>query len=87
MVDKLILLVQTAETNGWINSGGISTSLWFAKLEKAKLDIQNGDSGKAIQNILAFINEVDAQKGKHMNLEAWAVLKFNAEYLITQLGL
>lgn len=34
----------------------------------------------------AFINELEAQKEKHLNIEEYVLLKYNAEYLIEKLS-
>ena len=83
LIDQLIQLVKTSTELGWINVNGISISLWFAKLEKAKARVLANDNLGAIKNLTAFVNEVDAQKDKHLSQEAWGVLKFNAEYIIS----
>jgi hypothetical protein len=78
---------------GWVTNEGIKDSLDM-KLEAALKKFQSGNT-KAAKNILgAFINEVEAQgcesyadcpKGKHLTPEAYALLKFNAQYLIDNL--
>jgi hypothetical protein len=78
---------------GWVTNEGIKDSLDM-KLEAALKKLQSGNT-KAAANILgAFINEVEAQgcesyadcpKGKHLTPEAYALLKFNAQYLIDNL--
>jgi hypothetical protein len=65
------------------------------KLDNAKKKLAEGSPG-ATKNILrAFINEVEAQgcatyencpPGKHLTSEAYALLKFNAQYLIDNLS-
>ena len=86
-------LQQEAERLGWITSIGVGNSL-DGKLNNVRKKLQFGNS-KAAANILnTFINEVEAQgcatyddcpKGKHLSSEAWALLKFNAEYLLGRL--
>lgn len=83
-LDNLISLKEQAYSLGWIDNKGILNSL-DQKLEAAKKNIQKGKI-KTAKNILnAFINEVEAQKGKHLSSEAYALLKFNAQYLIENL--
>jgi hypothetical protein len=89
----LIDMKHEATELGWITSKGIERSL-DAKLDSAKKKLQSGNT-KAASNILgAFINEVEAQgcetlddcpKGKHLSPEAYALLKFNAQYLLDNL--
>jgi len=71
---------------GWIKNQGIVTSL-DQKLENAKDLLQKGNT-KAARNILgAFVNEVEAlnKQGEHITSEAYALLKFNVEYLLEKL--
>ncbi len=71
---------------GWIKERGITTSL-DQKLDNARQQLQQGDN-KSAKNILeAFVNEVEAlnKQGKQITSEAYALLKFNAEYLISRL--
>ncbi|MDH4263515.1 MAG: hypothetical protein OEV78_10775 [Spirochaetia bacterium] len=82
----IVMLVQMTDELHWIDRNKVDTLRWVNHLKEARDNIKWWKSNKqAIQNIQAFINEVDAQKGKHMDLESWAVLKFNAEYLMRQL--
>ena len=86
-------LQEKSEELGWITSIGVGSSL-DGKLNNVRKKLQFGNT-KAAANILnAFINEVDAQgcatyddcpKGRHLSPEAWALLKFNAEYLLRRL--
>lgn len=79
---------------GWITNKGIERSL-DAKLDAAKKKLAAGNT-KATGNILkAFIHEVEAQgcenyddcpRGKHLTPEAYALLKYNAQYLMDNLG-
>ncbi|MEW5767955.1 MAG: hypothetical protein AB1797_10090 [bacterium] len=79
-LDNLISLKEQAYSLGWINNKGILNSL-NQKLEAVRKNIQKGKI-KTAKNILgAFINEVEAQKEKHLSSEAYALLKFNAQYL------
>jgi hypothetical protein len=83
-IDTLISYKHRAYDMGWITDQGIANSL-DQKLENARRQLEQGNK-KAAKNILeAFVNEVEAQKGKHLSSEAYALLKFNAEYLISKL--
>ncbi len=80
---------------------GIMKSL-DKKLEKAKAELVKGDTKEAIEKLKSFIHEVEAlykedkekkekhEKEKeghsHITSEAYALLKYNAQYLIEQLG-
>jgi hypothetical protein len=90
---NLIEMKHEATKQGWITNTGVERSL-DAKLDAALKNVQSGNT-KAAGNILgAFINEVEAQgcetyddcpKGKHLTPEAYALLKYNAQYLIDNL--
>lgn len=80
----IISLKEEAFTLGWIKNKGIENSL-DVKLENARKKLEAGDT-KTARNILhAFINEVEAQNGKHLTSEAYALLYYNAKYLIEHL--
>ena len=83
-LDNLISLKEQVYSLGWINNKGILNSL-NQKLEAAKKNIQKGKINTAKNILNAFINEVEAQKEKHLSSEAYALLKFNAQYLIENL--
>jgi hypothetical protein len=83
-IDTLISYKHQALTLSWITNQGIANSL-DQKLDNARKQLQRGNN-KAAKNMLeAFLNEVEAQKDKHLTSEAYALLKFNAEYLISKL--
>lgn len=92
-LDYIISLKHEAYNLGWIKNKGIENSL-DAKLDNAKKKIEQGNI-EAAKNILnAFINEVEAQgcvtyedcsSGKHISPEAYALLKYNVQYLISNL--
>jgi hypothetical protein len=84
LIDMLISDVNTAYEKGWIDNQGIANSL-DQKLENAKNQLEKGKTNTAINMLSAFLNEVEAQKDKHLTSEAYALLKFNAEYLIQRL--
>lgn len=76
--------VKIAFNLGLINNEGVQQSL-LAKLENAKKEIGQGNI-QAAKNILkAFINEVNAQKEKHIKEYAVKILLEGANYLIEHL--
>lgn len=84
LIDMLISDVNTAYEKGWIDNRGIANSL-DKKLENAKKQLEKGKTNTAVSILNAFVNEVEAQKDKHLTSEAYALLKYNAEYLLTKL--
>ena len=84
LIEMLIDDVDESYQNGWIDNQGIANSL-NQKLENAKKQLEKGKAKQAINMLNAFLNEVEAQKDKHLTSEAYALLKYNAEYLIKRL--
>jgi hypothetical protein len=83
-VDTLIACKHRAFDRGWIDDAGVANSL-DQKLENARKLLQQGNN-KSAKNVLeAFVNELEAQKGKHVSAEAYALLKPNVAYLISKL--
>jgi hypothetical protein len=92
-LQSIIGMKHEATRQGWITNPGVERSL-DAKLDAAMKSIQSGNT-KAASNILgAFVREIEAQgcesyddcpKGKHLTPEAYALLKYNAQYLMDNL--
>lgn len=76
--------VNTAYDLGLITNVGIEQSL-IAKLNAAEKAINKGKKQTAENQLNAFINEVNAQKDKHIKDEAIKILIEDAEYLINHL--
>ncbi len=88
LLDFLISLKHQAASLGWIfgpGSSGIVKSL-DAKLDAAKASVARGQNKTASNQMNAFINELQAQRGKHFNDNAFFLLKVNAEFIISKLG-
>lgn len=92
-LDYIIDLKHQAFSLGWIDNSGIVNSL-DVKLDNARKKLAEGSPGAAKNILNAFINEVEAQgcvsyencpPGKHLTSEAYALLKYNAQYLIDNL--
>jgi hypothetical protein len=84
-LDTLISYKHQAFALGWIADSGILTSL-DQKLEAARPQIMN--DRPSVKNILeSFVNELEAlnTQGNQITSEAYALLKFNAQYLISKL--
>lgn len=78
-------LSQSCTELGWITNQGICRSL-EAKLENVERQLDQGNTNAASGSLEAFINEVKAQKDKHLSSEAYALLYFNGEYLLEQIS-
>ena len=89
LIDRLISLKHQAAQLGWIygpGSDGIVNSL-DVKLEAAKKSVLGNKNKTAVNQLKAFINEIEAQRGKHLNDNAYYLLKINAEFIVSGLGL
>jgi parallel beta-helix repeat protein len=72
-LDNLIAEKERACDLGWINKPGICNSLG-AKLNAAKASIERGQLDTALNQLNAFINALNAQKGKAVNQQAYDIL-------------
>ena len=68
----------------WITNRGILNSL-NQKLGNARKQLDKGKIKQTVNMLNALVNEVEAQNGNHLTSEAYALLKYNAEYLMTKL--
>jgi hypothetical protein len=84
-IDTIASYKHQAFDLGWIDNQGIVTSL-DAKLDSAKKYLEQGQTIPAINELEAFVIEVEAQKNTHLNSEPYALLKYNAGYLIAELS-
>ena len=69
LIDRLISLKDSMPGYGWITNQGIINSL-NVKLNSAKQSILKGNNKAAQNQLNAFINELEAQKGTHVNEHA-----------------
>lgn len=84
LTERLVSLKDEAASLGWIKSPGIVTSL-NQKLKNALKDLEKGNEKAAAGVLKAFLNELDAQRGKHINENAYWLLRANVEFLIDRL--
>jgi hypothetical protein len=80
----LIAAKERACTLGWISKQGVCNSL-DAKLNAAKSAIERGQFDTAKNQLNAFINELNAQKDKAVNQQAYDLLKTDALHVIDHL--
>jgi len=67
---------------GWLDDAtGVCHSL-EVKLQQAQASIQ-ADRPSARNQIQAFLNELEAQRGQHVNENAYWLLKVNAQYVLS----
>jgi len=84
MIDELISYIEKSFLNNSINHRGIANSL-TQKLEHARRQLQKNKIKQAANQLNAFLNELEAQKEKHVIEQAYDLLKYNAIYLIARL--
>ena len=83
-IEDLIVYIRQAEENGTVDNAGIANSL-IKKLENAQKQLEKEKTKQAINLLNAFLNELEAQHGKHITDEVYTYLKEKVEGLIGQL--
>lgn len=83
-INYLIALVNQSRTQGWIDNDGITNS-FLTKLKNVQAKLASRDSNTAKNVLGAFLNDVQAQNGKHLSSEGYALLYFNGKYLVDHL--
>lgn len=84
-IASLRLCVAHAADEGHITNRGIVNSL-FAKLDAAQRALDRGQPSVAINNLNSFINEVQAQMGKHIHADHAMHMIEHAQRVIAALG-
>jgi len=82
---SLSSLVNELLAAGMIDNAGIANSL-TSKADAAAAQIASGNTTAAENQLNAFINELDAQAGKHLTPQAYNLLKAAALYYINHLS-
>ena len=76
--------IQHAINNGDINTVGVGRSL-LTKLDTAQKSVDRGQPVAALNQLNAFINELDAQAGKHITIDHATHLRLHAQHVIAVL--
>jgi FIMAH domain-containing protein len=84
-IASLATCVENATSQGIITSQGVTHSL-LAKLAAAQVAVDRGQTSVAINNLEAFINEVQAQAGKHIDSMHAQHMVMHAQLVIQALG-
>lgn len=84
-IASLEACVEHAADQGFINNQGVTNSL-LAKLDAAQAAQARGQTGVAINLLNAFIHEVQAQAGKHIDQMHAQHMVMHAQMVITALG-
>jgi len=83
-IDSLEACVEHAAVQGLINNQGVTHSL-LAKLDAAEEALEHGHTKAAIHQLEAFLHEVYAQSGKHIDPEHAMGLEMHAQLVIQAL--
>ncbi len=88
LLDFVASLKHQAAALGWISGPGVEGVVQSldAKLSAAKAALARGDAKAAEGQITAFIDELEAQRGKHLNDDAFYMLQANAQFILAKLG-
>lgn len=84
-ISALLECVAHAAGMGHIDNQGIANSL-LAKLKGAQSALERGQAGVAMSKLEAFIHEVEAQAGKHIDAMHAEHMKMHAQEVIHALG-
>jgi len=82
---SLVACVEHCAELGLINNQGVTNSL-LAKLDAAQVAQDNGQTGTAINILHAFIQELHAQAGKHIDQSHAQDMATHAQMVILALG-
>jgi len=80
-----VLTDETCGELGWIDNRGVCNSL-RVKLENAERSLQRGRTNAARGPLEALLNELEAQRGQHVNDSAYWLLRTNTEFVLATLG-
>lgn len=84
-VGSLQMCVQHAYEQGLIDNGGAAQSP-IAKLAAAQMAVERGEPAVAINILQAFVQEVEAQTGKHIQADHAMHMAHHAEMVIAALA-
>ena len=76
---------ETCGALGWIDNAGVFNSL-RVKLENAERSLLRGRTNAARGQLEALLNELEAQRGQHVNDSAYWLLRTNAEFALSMIG-
>lgn len=81
-VQSLRMCVSHAADMGHIDNRGVANSL-LAKLDSAQAALTRGQSDVAVAKLQAFVHEVEAQLGKHIDATHGSHMIMHAEMVIS----
>ena len=74
-------MTRSCGADTWITNDGICNSL-TGKLDRAAVAIGEGNMVRARPHLASFLEELEAQRGKHVSEVAYALLRPNVAYLM-----
>jgi len=80
-LDRVTASTQTAIDNGWIDNPGIANSL-VTKLANVKTSVDQSKTVTAQKQLAAYVNEVSAQSGKHIEAGSARILAGDAQWVL-----
>ena len=83
-IDSLETCVEHAASQGFITNQGVAHSL-LAKLDAAEEALEHGHTSQAISKLRAFIHEVQAQAGRHIDPKHAQHMVMHAQLVIQAL--
>jgi FIMAH domain len=83
-IASLVACVEHCAQQGFINNQGVTNSL-LAKLDAAQAAQDSGQTSAAINDLRAFVHEVQAQAGKHIVQEHAQHMVMHAQLVIQAL--
>lgn len=84
IVDTLITYVPRSENLDWILISALATDI-EAHLQSTRTALIAADEGAAATELAALLALVEAEKDANLTSEAYAIFRYNAEYLLDQL--
>ena len=84
-VNEIIRLKEQARSLGWIKNDGLLRS-FDAELDAARKALVRGQVKAACNELYAFLNELEAKHTKGVSQEAYALLRFNVEFLLKKIN-
>jgi hypothetical protein len=84
ILDSLASYLEKCRALGWIPSQVVA-SAYGSLLNSARLQVSDGDIASARQTLERLLNGVERDSSINLSCEAYALLKFNTEYLLSRL--
>ena len=83
-LDTIISYLSQSDSFGWIKSKD-SFDKYHSYFDKAKSCLEQNDNAATINVLGSVLTDVEVDKDKSLTSEAWALIKYNTEYLKNQI--